>query len=209
MIRRARSFSLGSLVLATLLTGCAVAGESDFFAIDDSEIPLSLSQAATTTIASTTTTTLAPELDSSQMVNELVDLYFILGAGLLKVQTNVVSPASPAQALALLGAGPLNDPSYVGLRSTIPQSLEASVEVMRGVATVSVPASFLRALAPSDQRLAIAQIVTTLTSRPGIGQVTFIVDGTPIAVPRGRGDLVTAGTPVTFDDYAMLILGGQ
>ena len=195
-------------MLGALLAGCAVAGEGDFAAIDSSEIPLSLSQAATTTIATTTTTTLAPQLDSSQMVNELVDLYFILGAGLLKVQTNVVSPASPTQVLSLLGAGPLNDPSYVGLRSAIPQSFEAEVEVMRGVATVSAPASFLRALAPSDQRLAIAQIVATLTSRPGIGQVTFVVEGTPIAVPRGRGDLVAAGTPVTFDDYAMLILGG-
>ena len=203
-----RSFMFGSLMLASLLAGCGVAREGDFSAIDNAEIPLSLSQAATTTIATTTTTTIAPELDSSQMVNELVDLYFILGAGLLKVQTNVVSPASPAQALRLLGAGPLNDPSYVGLRSAIPQSFEADVEVNRGVATVSAPPSFLRALAPSDQRLAIAQIVATLTSRPGIGQVTFTVDGNPIAVPRGRGDLVAAGTPVTFDDYAMLILGG-
>ena len=201
--------NLFSWILASaLLSSCAVAGTSDFSPIDDAEIPVSLSQSATTTIATTTTTTIAADLDSAQMVNELVDLYFILGARLLKVQTNVVSPASPAQALSLLGAGPLNDPSYVGLRSAIPQSLQIEVEVARGVATVTAPESFLRALAPSDQRLAIAQIVATLTSRPGIGQVTFVVDGTPIAVPRGRGDLVTAGTPVTFDDYAMLIIGG-
>lgn len=195
-------------IALVLLSSCAVAGTSDFSPIDEAEIPLSLSQSATTTIASTTTTTVAADLDSAQMVNELVDLYFILGAGLLKVQTNVVSPASPAQALSLLGAGPLNDPSYAGLRSAIPQTLEGEVEVARGVATVTVPESFLRALPPTDQRLAIAQIVATLTSRPGVGQVSFVVDGVPIAVPRGRGDLVAAGTPVTFEDYAMLIIGG-
>jgi hypothetical protein len=196
------------LLVTSLLSSCAVAGSGQFAPIDDSEIPLSLSQAATTTVASTTTTTIANDLDTSQMVNELVDLYFILGAGLLKVQTNVVSPASPSQALLLLGSGPLNDPSYAGLRSAIPQTLDATVELSRGVATVTVPESFLRTLAPSDQRLAIAQIVATLTSRPGIGQVSFVVDDAPIAVPRGRGDLVAPGTPVTFDDYAMLIIGG-
>lgn len=194
--------------MSALLASCTVAGSGDFSPIDDSEIPLSLSQAATTTVATTTTTTVAPDLDTAQMVNELVDLYFILGAGLLKIQTTVVSPATPAQALSLLGQGPLDDSSYVGLRTVIPQALDAQVEVARGVATVSAPESFLRTLAPSDQRLAIAQIVATLTSRPGIGQVTFEVDGVPIAVPRGRGDLVAAGTPVTFDDYAMLIIGG-
>jgi hypothetical protein len=196
------------LLVTSLLSSCAVAGSGEFSPIDDSEIPLSLSQAATTTVASTTTTTVANDLDTSQMVNELVDLYFILGAGLLKVQTNVVSPASPSQAMLLLGSGPLNDPSYAGLRSAIPPTLDATVELSRGVATVAVPESFLRTLAPSDQRLAIAQIVATLTSRPGIGQVSFVVDDVPIAVPRGRGDLVAAGMPVTFDDYAMLIIGG-
>jgi len=197
------------LLAVTLLSGCAVNGNGTFVEIDKSEIPLSLSQAAaTTTAVSTTTTTVVSNVDSAQMVNELVDLYFILGAGLLKVQTSVVSPASPSQTLTLLGAGPLNDPSYVGLRSAIPQNFGAEVEVVRGVATVSATESFLRTLAPTDQRLAIAQIVATLTSRPGVGQVTFVVDGNPIPVPRGRGDLVPPETPVTFDDYAMLIIGG-
>ena len=204
-----RSRGFAQWLLATsLLSSCAVAGNGEFSGIDDSEIPLSLSQAATTTVASTTTTLVEDDLNTAQLVNELVDLYFILGARLLKVQTNVVSPASPEQALSLLGSGPLNDPSYAGLRSAIPQTLDVTVELSRGVATVTVPESFLRSLAPSDQRLAIAQIVATLTSRPGIGQVAFVVDNIPIAVPRGRGDLVAAGTPVTFDDYAMLIIGG-
>ena len=207
MRHRSGILHLTAVVATMLLSGCAVAGSGTFSAIDESEIPLSLSQ-ATTTVPPTTTTTVAPEMDSSQTINELVDLYFILGAGLLKVQTSVVSPASPAQAITLLGSGPLNDPSYVGLRTAIPQQLEVDVTVARGVAAVTVPESFLRSLAPSDQRLAIAQLVATLTSRPGIGQVTFLVNGAPIAVPRGRGDVVTAGTPVTFDDYALLILGG-
>ena len=198
-------FRSSALAVGLILSGCAVAGSSTFSAIDGSEIPLSLLQ-ATTTVPPTTSTTLTPEDGSSQTINELVDLYFILGTRLRKVQSSVVSPASPEQALSLLGSGPLDDPSYVGLRSAIPPVLEFDVQVARGVAAVTVPESFLRSLAPTDQRLAIAQIVATLTSRPGVGQVNFLVDGEPIAVPRGRGDVVPAGTPVTFDDYAMLIL---
>jgi spore germination protein GerM len=120
----------------------------------------------------------------------------------------VVSPASPEQTLTLLTANPLSGPGYIGLRSALPRSFEADITVARGVARVDAQGSFLRLIAPSDQRLAIAQIVATLTSRPGIGQVVFAVDGAPIAVPRGRGDLVPPGTPVTFDDYASLIIGG-
>lgn len=106
-------------VTSLFVSSCAVAGTGEFSPLAESDIPLSLSQAATTTVATTTTTTTEPDLDTTQMVNELVDLYFILGGGLLKVQTNVVSPASPVQALSLLGAGPLDDPSYAGLRTAI------------------------------------------------------------------------------------------
>ena len=196
-----------ALVALAALPSCAVAGSGSFSPIDSSEIPISLSQ-ATTTVPPTTTTTIETSTDTGETINELVDLYFILGTRLLKVQTSVVSPASPEQAMTLLGSGPLNDPSYVGLRTAIPQLLDSQIDVTRGVANVTVPQSLLRLLAPNDQRLAIAQIVATLTSRPGIGQVTFFVDGSPIPVPRGRGDVVPGGTPVTFDDYAMLIIGG-
>jgi spore germination protein GerM len=54
----------------------------------------------------------------------------------------------------------------------------------------------------------VAQIVLTLTSRPGIGQVLFSVDGVPTGVPRGRGDLAGPLTPVTFDDYSSLVVTG-
>jgi len=167
-----------ALIAVVALPSCAVAGSGSFSPIDDSEIPLSLSQ-ATTTVPPTTTTTIEASTDAGETLNELVDLYFILGTRLLKVQTSVVSPASPEQAMTLLGSGPLNDPSYVGLRTAIPQLLDSQVDVTRGVANVTVPQSFLRSLAPNDQRLAIAQIVATLTSRPGIGQVTFLVDRKP------------------------------
>jgi spore germination protein GerM len=195
--------------MSMTLAGCAVDGDGQFTSIARSDIPFGLADAVTTTAPTTTTTTVvADDETDNTVVDEIVDLYYLLGAGLFRVQTTVVSPATPDQVLTYLSTNTLSGPSYVGLRSAVPTTLEATITVSRGVAEVDAEGSFLRAIAPSDQRLAIAQIVATVTSRPGIGQVVFAVDGVQIAVPRGRGDVVPAGTPVTFDDYAMLIIGG-
>jgi hypothetical protein len=48
-------------------------------------------------------------------------------------------------------------------------------------------------------------LVLTLTRRPGIGQVVFVVDGAEISVPRGGGDLTSPGTSVTYDDYLAVL----
>ena len=73
------------------------------------------------------------------------------------------------------------------------------------MARISATSPFLSELEPLDQRLAIAQIVLTLTRRPGIGQVIFNVDGTDIPVPRGAGDLTSPGSAVTYDDYLAVL----
>jgi spore germination protein GerM len=73
------------------------------------------------------------------------------------------------------------------------------------VAQVDATRAFLNSLSGLDQKLAIAQIVLTLTSRPGVGQVLFSVEGKFISVPRGRGDSVASGIAVTFDDYESLV----
>ena len=46
----------------------------------------------------------------------------------------------------------------------------------------------------------------TFTRRPGIGQVIFTVDGENVSVPRGRGNLATPGSAVSFDDYSSLLV---
>jgi spore germination protein GerM len=117
----------------------------------------------------------------------------------------IVSPATPTQVLDTLLAGLDAATESAGLRSALPRGLTATIEVRRGVARISSTSPFLSELEPLDQRLAIAQIVLTLTRRPGIGQVLFNVDGTDIPVPRGAGDLTAAGAAVTFDDYLSVL----
>ena len=190
-----------------ILASCSVPKSGPFETISNDDIPFGLNAAQTTAPQSAPETTVA-NLDPPGTVYEMVDLYFIRNVTVTKVQRSIISPLDANGALAALTEGLIDDSTTVGLRSAIPASLEARVDVDRGVATVNATRAFLNSLSAVDQRLAIAKIVLTLTSRPGIGQVVFYVDGKAIAVPRGRGDLSGAGDAVTFDDYANIVVGG-
>lgn len=196
-----------ALCSTLILTACSVPKSGPFETISNEDIPFGLNAAQTTAPQSATETTVA-NLDPPGTEYEQVDLYFIRNAAVTRAQRSVISPVDANGALAALTEGLVEDSTTVGLRSAIPASLEARVDVDRGVATVNATRAFLNSLSAVDQRLAIAQIVLTLTSRPGIGQVVFFVDGKAIAVPKGRGDLSGIGDPVTFDDYTNIIVGG-
>ena len=195
------------LILPLLvLTSCAVPSSGSYQKVESADIPFGLN-APETTLPQTTTS--APDPTSAESlpvaVSEPIDLFFISNSRIIKVQRYVASPANPSQALSSLVEGPTTSPEFVGLRTALPTTFAASVDVIRGVARVDATRAFLDSLSGLDQKLAIAQIVLTLTSRPGVGQVLFSVDGKLISVPRGRGDSVTSGIAVTFDDYASLI----
>ncbi|MDA0297756.1 MAG: GerMN domain-containing protein [Actinobacteria bacterium] len=199
--------SLGrSMLLLVVLSSCAVPSSGSYQQIAPEDVPFGLN-APQTTIPQTTTTAQAPiSADSIAVaVSEPIDLFFISNSRIIKVQRNVASPANPAQALSSLVEGPSTSPEFVGLRTALTTTFVASVDVIRGVAQVDATGVFLGSLSGLDQKLAIAQIVLTLTSRPGVGQVLFSVDGRLISVPRGRGDSVASGVAVTFDDYSSLI----
>jgi spore germination protein GerM len=175
---------------------------SEFVKVDQSEIPFDLSAPETT--ATTTTVPLATQTTVAGTIYELADLYFIKNNQLLKVQLEIGGPTNPQNVFAALIAG-LPDPTHTKVTTLLPANLTAIIDVQGGVANVNLQSGILDALTPSQQRLAIAQISLTLTSQPGIGQVTFSVNGKSIGVPRGKGDIAAAGIPVAFDDYKMLI----
>jgi len=192
-----------TLWLVIACGSCAIPAGGDFQAIPDSEVPYELSSPRTTLLPSAVTT-----LPGSDTSTEAIDAYFISNSRVLKIVRLVAAPAGPDQALATLSALDTQDPALAGLRTAIPKTFSATVSVERGVASVDSTRGLLDTLSPLDQRLAVAQIVLTLTSRPGIGQVLFSVDGVPTGVPRGRGDLAGPLTPVTFDDYSSLVVTG-
>jgi spore germination protein GerM len=117
-----------------------------------------------------------------------VDLPLEPGAGLDEIVASLASPPQlPDRALRTLVADP---------------PLVDAVEVVDGVGEVDLPPE-LATLSGDDQRLAVAQLVCTLTGQPGVGPVVFTLDGASIEVPRGDGSL-TSG-PVSRDDYSQLL----
>jgi len=194
-------------ILALALAACGVPEEGRFIPIEQSQVPDAL--VVTTTTASTTTTIAdAPENTSTTVADVLydsVELYFVSANRVVRSERRIVSPATPTQVLDTLLAGLDAQTESAGLRSALPRGLTATIDVRRGVAKISSTAPFLSELEPSDQRLAIAQLVLTLTRRPGIGQVIFSVDGVDIQVPRGGGDLTAPGAAVTYDDYLAVL----
>jgi len=200
------SFVWQTVLLFIVLSSCAVPSSGSYQKVASADIPFGLDAPQTT--LPPTTTTISDPMSSDTLpvaVSEPVDLFYISNSKIIKVQRNVASPANPSQALSSLVEGPSTSPEFVGLRTALPPTFAASVDVIRGVARVDATRAFLNSLSGLDQKLAIAQIVLTLTSRPGVGQVLFSVDGKLISVPRGRGDSVASGIAVTFDDYSSLI----
>jgi len=200
MMRRLRPFRISALCV--VLASCAVPKSGTVDEISSNDIPFGLNSPETSAPATTTSVVLTSPLTGSTF--EQADLYFVDGSSLERVRLEIPSPTDLQGVFAALIAG-LPDPAHTKVKTLLPVDFAAVIDAEGGVANVNAKRVYLDSIKPNEQRLAIAQIVLTLTSQPGIGQVTFSVGGKAIGVPRGRGDIAGAGTPVTFDDYKMLI----
>jgi hypothetical protein len=200
--------SMSALLVA--FSACGVPSGSSSRPIDPDAVPSALNATTTTLDPSLvpTTTTIATDQSSEPSTTvpvEPVALFYVAGNQVVAIPRLLLSPAAPPQVLAALAEGLPTGDEAAGLRNAIPRGLMASVSVERGIATVDLPPTFSVDVQGSDQRLAIAQIVLTLTRRAGIGQVIFTSDRAPLAVPRGRGDLTAPGGLVACDDYDNLL----
>ena len=200
MMHQLRPFQFAAMCV--LLASCAVPKSGPVDEVSSIDIPFGLNSPETS--APSTTTTLVVQTTVAGTAYEKADLFFVENASLIRVQLEIPSPTNLQGVFEALVTG-LPDPAHTKARTLLPPAFAANIDVVGGVANVNSKSGYLESIKPNEQRLAIAQIVLTLTSQPGIGQVTFSVGGTPIGVPRGRGDIAGAGIPVTFDDYKMLI----
>jgi hypothetical protein len=213
-MKRKVSFSLFCVLLVVVTaTSCSIPGDGSVKQIDPDQIPYELNATTTspppTTVSATTTTTPVVETTTSTISStipvEIVRLFFVAGAQIVPIDRLRLSPAAAPQVLAALSEGPPEGDAAAGLRSALPVGFVAEVSVERGIATVVLPATFITDIPGGEQRLAVAQIVLTLTRQSGVGQVRFTSNNEPQSVPRGRGDLSAPGASVACDDYANLL----
>ena len=213
-MKRKVSFNvIGALLIALATSSCSIPGDGSVKQIDPDQIPYELNATTTspppTTVPATTTTAPVVETTTSTISStipvEVVRLFFVAGAQIVPIDRLLLSPAAAPQVLAALSEGPPEGDAAAGLRSALPIGFVAEVSVERGIATVVLPATFITDIPGGEQRLAVAQIVLTLTRQSGVGQVRFTSNNEPQSVPRGRGDLSAPGATVACDDYANLL----
>jgi spore germination protein GerM len=182
---------LGAGLLVAVLGGCAVSTDGDARRVRPSAVPFELLDPE------------APPLvpPSSGPTTQEVSLCFVRDGRLVVASLDLPPPVTLGSAVAALAAPPQALRPTVRTALTDPAIIR-DVRVSGGIARVDLSAS-VSSLPADQQLLAVAQIVCTLTGRPGIGQVSFALEGAPLAVPNAEGSLVT--TPVARDDYRALL----
>jgi spore germination protein GerM len=201
--------------IAALTGGCGINGGGNLQQIGSDDLA-GLDQTTTSTTTTTTTTTMVPidtaagtttsAATASTIDTEPVELYYVAGGVLESVTQDVFRDISLFGVLRALESGPPPLDVAVGLTSVLPIGLIRGVtESGTGVAAVDLTGEIFEDIEGDEQRQAIAQIVLTLTRRPGIGQVRFTLDGEDLQIPKQGNVLSEPGEPVSRLDYASLL----
>lgn len=214
-----RSTGLLAIAIAAMLgvTSCGVPNDSRDRPLAPNEIAFTPQPEPTTTTTTTTTTppvtTVEPPETTTTVTPTTVtpttvfiafplDVYWIDGLTIRPIRRMDVE-ATLDTAIEALRAGPLFSDTEAGLRSAILSSdMIDSATVQSGTATINLASSFLT-LPGTEQTLAIAQIVYTVTNLPGTGLVEFRLGDRPLSVPTSDGQ--PSRGALSRDDYVDLL----
>ena len=199
---------------AVVAGSCGIPADESFREFDDDELAGELTRATTTTTTVVVTATLpsvpsstptVPDPTTTLVATVPFDVYFVIGVQ-LQAQSVALSDVTAAQVVAQLEQGPLQEGS-VGLRTVVRPGLVREVRVGRGVLVVDLNGEVLQRTSQREQPLAIAQIGLSLAGLPRVGQLSFLQDGEPLAVPvpARDGEFSEPGEPLVFDDFAPLL----
>ena len=179
------------------LAGCGVTTQTSARTTEPGDVPFGLAEEDRQTAPDT----VLPPAGSA------AEVYFLDAGGRLVVAAREVGSERPDLVVAALLAGPTSAEADAGVRTALPdQGAVRSVEVTGGVAVVDLAASFVD-LDGEAQRSALAQLVYTLTARPGIGRVSFTLEEQPVEILRGDGTLTTGS--VSRDSYREMAPGSS
>lgn len=187
-LRGTRS-AVAAVVLCACCAACGVP-ESRAEPIPRNELPESLRGAEPSTSAP------RPPGEPAELA-----VYWVKDRRLVPESVSFGSSPDASRLVGVLERGPSSDSA--GVRSAVSsQDVLAGVSVDGSSAAVDVGSAF-GDLTASEQTLAVAQLVTTLTTVPGIESVAIRRDGEVADVPLPDGSLVRR--PLVRSDYATLI----
>jgi hypothetical protein len=199
---RALTAALLAAVTAVLvLAGCGIAADDSAREIPRDALPETLQNETTSTTSPSGTTR-----------NESL---FLVRSGtpegvetLDRVFASIDAPQDPADLPAAVVRALVDARPDVLQRSDLINAVPPGLEVLRservGDGVLELDLDDLDTVEGSLQRLAVAQLVFTLTELEGITAVRFFEDGQPVAVPIEQGTS-PAGTPVRRTDDPSLL----
>jgi spore germination protein GerM len=182
----------------TLSSACGVPTGGGPTTIAASDVPYGLASPSTASPASPSAD---PKTDPSR-------IFLVAGDDALAPRPRDTDGSSRRErledVLSALATGPSGAERDEQLSTALPPEVRLTVvELSAGTATIDIAAP---AEAPSGwaSRRAVAQIVLTATSVPGVEAVRLTLDGSPVEAPLPSGELTSA--PLTAADYAALLI---
>jgi spore germination protein GerM len=200
---------LGGLVAAlALLGGCGIPEDSKPREISREALPPELIDPA----AVATGAALPSDADARFVTLYLVQGDDTSGDALVAVRREVAVPAATADlprvvAEALIAASP-EQMGRADLVNALPSDVQVRSAVVGDDGVLNLDLTNLGNVESSLQRLAVAQLVFTLTDLtvPQVSAVRFSIDGEEVAVPL-EGGVAAAGTPVGRAEEPPLLSG--
>jgi spore germination protein GerM len=184
------------------LAACGVPSNDRARVVDPADVPEQL-LGTSTTLPTTAPGDATPP--SPPPASDPVQLFFVRDERLVPVTRRLPLPLAVDDALAALVAGPDAEAKADGLTSALGEGTPTvTSQGADGVVVVELSRGTVEG-GGQVQRLAIAQIVYTVTGLPGASSVRFTLDGDAVSVPRGDGTLAPRETPVDRADYAELL----
>lgn len=182
------------VLLVAALAGCGVPTDDGAETMDDVPFGLLDPQAS------------EPADSAAPPEGPAVQIYLVDASGqrLVPVERRLgEGDASLPDVVDALLEGPTRTERRQGLSTAfVDDDAVGASDLVGGVASVDLTQPFTVLDGPT-QRLAIAQMVLTLTGRPGVGRVAFTLQGQPIDIPRGDGTLAQGS--VARDNYRELL----
>ena len=192
---------LSAVVLAPALASCGLPDEDRTRTVD-TPVPYELLENAPG--AEDATTTGSP-------LRSVPVVLWLRGDDVLVPAPVVASCQDPAAdvvetTLRTLAAAPTTEERDAGLASALPPSSRLRlVSISDGLARVDVDLIDLGD--PERLPFAVGQLVLSVTSAPDVDALELVASGRPVEAPLPGGAL--AEGPVTADDYAELLRGGE
>jgi spore germination protein GerM len=170
---------------ALAVAGCGVPTDEAPRALSQRDVPFNL--LASDVVTTSTTFSSSP--------TALATIYLVVKEGdrdrLQAVDRLVPTPSTVEKVVRKLLGGPSDTEARRGLRTAIPASTTIlSAPVASSIATIDLAGAVPGG--NEEQIIAIAQMVFTATSLPGVVGVRFTLEGRPIEVPAGDGSLTQA-----------------